>query len=149
MKKKSKKKKSKKKKGKPFDYDSKKFPNYKRIIRIFWGASHICDIEIRAYIHNFESRRPYVHYTIYDPEKAFQPKIKKKRNWHEPEPKEFPNFIRKLHIFMGHDCIAEVDIRGYLMAFLPEKTNVTIHTDHTINYTGERKQLITKKKLIK
>ena len=123
----------KKKKKTPFEYDSKKFPNYPRHIRIFLGPDLICEVTIRGYIHCFESRNKYVHYIMYDPTKGFQPKGKTKPKWDQPIKGEFPNYVRKLHIFVGHDCVAELDMRGFLMDFMPEKTNVTFHTDHTIS----------------
>jgi len=135
-----KKKTKKKKKKKPFNYDPKKWPGFKRIVKIYAGPDTVCEIVVRGYIHHFESRLPYIHYTIYDPQKAFEPSKKSKVTWPKPDPKEFPNFIRRLHIFSDHECVAEIDIRGFLMSFVPIKTNVTIHTDHIVNYTGEFKR---------
>lgn len=129
-----------KKKKPPFEYNPKKFPNYPRMIKICWGPDVLCEITIRGYIHNFESKKKYVHYIIYDPTKGFHPKGKTKSKWQQPYKGEFPNFIRKLHIFFGHHCVAELDMRGFLIGFIPERTNVTIHTDHTVNYTGETKK---------
>ena len=126
-----------KKKKLTFDYDPKKFQNYQRVVRIFWSSDLLCDIRIRGYIHNFETTKKYVHFIIFDVENQFDPKNKLKTTWHKPAPGEFPNYIRKLHIFLGHQCIAEVDVRGFLQEFVPENTNVTIHTDHTLNHDGK------------
>lgn len=127
------KKKSKEKKFKPnlaLPFDPKQFPNFPRFVYLARNKEIMMKIVITGYLHRLvllKKSHDDTFWIVKDPGKNFRKKQSKRGRILQED--EVPNVIQRIHIFVNHDCVAEVDFRGRLEAIETDYTNWTFHIE--------------------
>lgn len=104
-------------------------PNFPRIVKIYKGYQLVSAVIFRGYLSSIHTRFDNITFIVSHNGKDFDAKQKNpNRNNYSPAINEkIASIEQTAHVFLDHDCIAEISFRGYLNRLIDYTTICSFH----------------------